>query len=196
MSGRARTSCLARLTLAALAGSLAAAGLGGCPLPQPLPELGRVDGGTVTPPRIVVDPSSLTPIDSVVRVSVACPLPGPRFELRAEVDDPNTTEAVDARWFVDYDPLAPSSTGAQALDSPPPVTAPATRRPVQPFVFAPPAYDPAAPVHVVELVVSNGFMPLGSPNAALPNRSAELGFEVQVYRWVFQYDPASQRCAD
>ena len=44
-------------------------------------------------------------------------------------------------------------------------------------------------LHVVELVVSNGFAPDPGP-AERPWRSPATNFETQVQRWVFHYVPA------
>jgi hypothetical protein len=64
-----------------------------------------------------------------------------------------------------------------------------TRRMVPTWTFAPygyPSYGGGSPtadgaLHIVELVVSNGFDPEGVPT----NRSPQPGFEIQLYRWVF-----------
>jgi hypothetical protein len=57
------------------------------------------------------------------------------------------------------------------------------------FSFVPWDFDlPTAHVHVVELTISNGFLPVGDPvpPGSLPNRTAAPGYEVQVFRWTFQ----------
>jgi hypothetical protein len=174
--------------LALAAASAAALALAACPLPQPLAEVARVNGGTVAPPRILLD--SVQPPDPRVLVGTACP-PGSSFTLSATVDDANTTEAVEARWFVDYD--AHSNSGVQAGSDVQPLEPNDTIRPVSPYVYLLPAYDGTTPLHIVELVVSNGFLPTGDPAAPLPNRSPADGFETQVYRWVLEYDAAG-RC--
>jgi len=179
----------ATTTLALATACAAALALAACPLPQPLAEVARVNGGTVAPPRILLD--SVQPPDPRVLVGTACPS-GSSFTLSATVDDANTTEVVEARWFVDYD--AQSNSGVAGLDPQvEPVQPDDTLRPVTPFVYVLPAFEAAAPVHVVELVVSNGFRPIGDPAAPLPNRSPLDGFETEVYRWVFEFSDTG-RC--
>ena len=170
--------------------------LAGCPIPQPLPDYPK--GQPVTPPRVVVSDTLAYP-DTVVQVPAGCAL-APSYPLSADLRDAITNETVAARWFVNYDPtrqpaftpqqddlVAGSSVGAQDT----------LRKLPRPFVFPPYQYAPAlgtgggdgaAPgaLHVVELVVSNGFDPAAeSAEAAQPYRTALIGFEVQVYRWVF-----------
>jgi hypothetical protein len=195
-----------------LAGALAALALAGCPLPQPLPDYPK---GTVTPPRIVMDAIMVdggkAAAQPIVFVPAGCGTPGtpgskPTYTLAAGLVDANTLEQVEARWFLDYlgghsvrgkpqqdDLVAPSQTTNDFTRSAPP------------YVFVP--YDHPAPaelgtftpdqngsfsdpriVHVVELVVSNGFDPSGTPAGAAadpPFRGPSPGFETQVYRWTF-----------
>lgn len=160
-----------------------------CPLPQPLPGVGQVDGG-VTPPRFLTD--TALPSGTVITYDPACP-PGSSFLVGADVKDENPEEAVEARWFVDYDPgppgYLPTNTPQWTKVSPPPADQTQTVRSFEPYPF-PTAFatppPPAAQVHVVEMVVSNGFRQLGEvPPAPLPNRAAASGFETQVYRWIF-----------
>jgi hypothetical protein len=177
----------------AVAVLLSGAGLlAGCPLPQPLAEISRVDGGSVAPPRILV--ATVLPAQTRIAVSRACTAT-PTFVLQAQVDDPDTVEQVEARWFVDYD----IATGAVGLAAPP-QTLPGTGDPavtVRPtpavYAYAVPAPDAANAAHVVELVVSNGFAPAGV-GVPLPNRTAADGFETQVFRWVFQHVDAGGTC--
>jgi hypothetical protein len=177
-----RRSRRARLAPAAGAAVLLALGAAGCPLPQPLAEVNRIDGGTVTPPRVVVE--TARPADTRLLV----PLAGcPGVQLSASVDDVDTVELVEARWFVDYDPATAFGIADNDL---PQALPPETRRPVRPFTFDVPPFDPATPLHVVELVVSNGF----APGTAPPRNRAPLpGFEIQVFRWAFGY-AATGRC--
>jgi hypothetical protein len=156
----------------------------GCPLPQPLPDVARIDGGAIAPPRVIVETAQ--PPDPVVFVRPDC-APGAAFTLTALLEDTNTSEQVIARWYTDYraDVLQfPLEQPVPAADDP---TNP--ERQVQPFVFVLPPSDPAVPVHVVELIVSNGFFPLSSDN--VQNRLAQAGFETSLYRWVFQYVAAT-----
>jgi hypothetical protein len=65
----------------------------------------------------------------------------------------------------------------------------------QPYIFpkfggGPGSGSEDGALHVVELVVSNGF-DLDGP---LPNRSPAPGFEIQLYRWVFVNRPAPVGC--
>ncbi len=180
---------------AALALLLGAA-LAGCPLPQVLPEYPTT--GAITPPRIVAD--SATPLDTVLLVDPACAA-APSYLLSASLVDENTIENVEVRWFVDYLP------GDQQREVPrrpiefiPPVDALTTLRTVTPWTFRPYDFDPGATeadrlafrqgggLHVVELVVSNGFQPDAGAGAR-PYRATEAGFETQVQRWVFHYAP-------
>jgi hypothetical protein len=119
----------------------------------------------------------------------SCPA-GSAFSISANVIDENTEEPIEVRWFVDYDP------GNQALRTPlqvetlpPPTDSKQYTRYPKPFVFIPWDFDrPTQRVHVVELTVSNGFLPVGAavPEGDLPNRTAAPGYEVQVFRWTFQ----------
>ncbi len=171
-----------------------AVGLAACPLPQPLASVSHIDGGTTkTPPRVEV--ASVVPGDALVRISPSCSTP-PVFSLAVSLVDDDTTEVVSARWFVDYATDQASSAPQFSEDVPGPEDPTLTTRALTPFRFRP--YDYGAPaalgVHVVELVVSNGFYPLFTDGLPLPNRTAEPGFETQVFRWAFQYDPASANC--
>ncbi len=177
--------------------------LAGCPIPQPLPEY---EAGTITPPRIVMDDSTsqiaypgtviLVPPDS-------CTTTAPGYALAAALVDENAGEPVSARWFVNYDPADPARNAPRQKDDIPGTntTPPQTRRTVPPFTFDPWASygtvggtgngtngkSPGA-VQIVELVVSNGFDPAGEPpgsGAPRPFRSPALGFETQMFRWVF-----------
>jgi hypothetical protein len=60
-----------------------------------------------------------------------------------------------------------------------------------PFPFHPTDFDrPIDRVHVVEMTISNGFLPVGAPvpPGSLPNRTAAPGYAVQIFRWTFQPD--------
>jgi hypothetical protein len=169
--------------------ALAALGLalGACPLPQPVPNVGRtVDGGAVT--TAIILPESAQPPDTTVLVKPDCPAPDAAFTLSATVEDTDTTDDVVARWFVDYRPeiLAGfvQEVGVPASGDPnDPLRA------IPPFTFRP--YDfgtPAVgvPLHVVEVAVSNNFLPVADPTPPR-QRAAPPPFQTQVYRWVFQY---------
>jgi hypothetical protein len=107
--------------------------------------------------------------------------------------------AVEARWFVDYKKDNAGRYAIQNLNGlrevPPDPDKNVLTRKVPSFPFHPYGYsvpaelagstDPKAPgvVHVVELVVSNGFVT--SPNAPEPNRTPAPTFEIQTYRWTF-----------
>ncbi len=184
----------------ALAG---AAALAGCPIPQPLPDY---PAGTVTPPRIVVE--GIANPGTVVLVPASCP-PGhePSTLLTATLIDVDTFERVVARWFVNYDPIDPGLRAIRQEDDIPGVdaTPPQTERAVPLFTFFP--YGSwgntiassgggsgrnEGAVQIVELVVSNGFDPAAvGPPVLLPNRTPLIGFETQVYRWVFMTVPQS-----
>jgi hypothetical protein len=95
---------------------------------------------------------------------------------------------VQARWTITFGPK--------------PIPAPSdgltTVRPVTPWTFQPYGFDPAGSeqafrdgggLHVVELVVSNGFAPQDDAAAAQPNRTTKANFQTQVFRWVFHYAP-------
>jgi len=179
------------LLLAAAALPLALA-LTACPIPQPLAEVARsTDGGTVSTPIILTD--TAVPPDTVVPVRTDCS-PAAQFTLSATVEDLDTSESVEARWFMDY------GTGHGLLledeESVPASEDPSDpRRLVTPVQFTPYAYGvpPAIGLHVVELVVSNGFLALSDPTPPL-QRAAAPPFVTQAYRWVFQYvDPSDPR---
>jgi hypothetical protein len=164
--------------------------LAACPLPQSVPS---VPAGSVTPPRIVED-ATLTPAGTTVPFDPTCPAAPQPFTVTATVADENFSEAVDYRWFVDYDPAVqpgymPLARGT--LD--PPTAEPFTLRPVKPdFVVRPADFTPASGTHVLELVVSNGFdqrpdleqgllpLPYRTPLSDAQNR-----YEVQSHKWVF-----------
>lgn len=174
------TGTVRRVSLALAASALAAALLAGCPLPQPLAEVARVDGGVISPPRIVTE--SAVPSDTIVFVSQGCT--AAVFSLGAEVEDVNTLEAVEARWFVDYQPAVPQIPLSQPV---PAADDPANPiRAVEAYPFDAIAWGSGVPLHVVELVVSNAFKPI-TPTDARQNHSAQDGFETAIYRWVFQY---------
>jgi hypothetical protein len=183
------------VTRLARAAMVAAVILAGCPLPQPLPDY--PEGEPVTPPRIVVDDTiRMVPHpETVVRVPAGCPN-APLYQLATSLRDAITNEDIVARWFVNYDPAnQPSVNPLFPQVIPPPDGGDQTLRATPTFEFPPYQYasvtgsgatsGPGA-LHVVELVVSNGFDPNSdSPSAPLPYRKPKLGFEVQVYRWVF-----------
>ena len=160
----------------------------GCPLPQPLPVVQRTGGPTVTPPRILVD--TALPGDAVVTVGSNCPSDS-TIAFSATVEDLNLDDTVEARWFVDYSlqKHAPNaSTFAQAAaDGTNPL------RELAPYRFLPAVEVADGKSHVVELVVSNGFQPQGTPGLALPDRSPAPGYETQVFRWFVVADPTG-RC--
>jgi len=165
--------------------------LAGCPLPQALPEFPST--GAITPPRITSD--TATPLDTVLEVAPNCPA-SPVFTLSAKLVYENTIGNAEARWFVDYLP------GDQQREAPRlpaeiirPVDDLTTVRAVTPWDFRPYDFDAggqafrdAGGLHVVELVVSNGFE-AGAGSGPRPFRSTEAGFETQVQRWVFHYAP-------
>ena len=170
---------------------LAAAALllaAGCPLPQSVPS---VPPGSVTPPRIVED-SSLAPFATTVPFDPTCAV-AQGFTVKATVADENFSEAVEYRWFVNYDPAnqgrwTPLARGT--LD--PPTAEPFTLRPVPDFVVYPADF---APPVVVELVISNGFelcpppSPVPPQPCRTPQTTAQNTYEVQSHKWVFVPTP-------
>ena len=109
---------------------------------------------------------------------------------------------MEARWFVDYRPDQGSRYAIQnpIREVPPDPDPLVLERQVPAFTFLPYGFPPPAElgsfaswsapgvVHVVELVVSNGFDP--SPTAPEPNRTpavtdGDARFEIQTDRWVF-----------
>ncbi len=183
-----RAALLAACALA-VAGTLAA-----CPLPQPLAEVARTaDGGSVSTPIIL--PDTAQPADTVVLVRNDCG-PAAQFTLSATVEDVDTDESVEARWFLDW---RPDATGLVADDSVPASGDPSNpQRLLAPFVFRPFALKRTTPpLDVVEVVVSNSFLPLADPTQPF-QRAAAPPFVTQSHRWVFQYvDPATvgARCS-
>jgi hypothetical protein len=182
-----------RAAAGALAAAVAAATLAGCFIPQPLPGVGDVSGTPITPPRIVTESAhpemALTPYGPPAR----CP-GGAAFLVEASIIDENATEPVEVRWFVDYEPDNQARrTPLQVQTLPPPTVEPVYLREPDPFPFHPSDFDqPAEQVHVVEMCISNGFLPVGAPvpPGSLPNRTAAPGYAVQVFRWTFEPDPA------
>jgi hypothetical protein len=176
-----------RVPLAARGAALAlAAALAACPLPQPLPEY--PDAGTIPPPRIRMD--AATPDATVLHVSTGC-TPNPLYTLSASIVDDNTVEGVLARWFVDYDPtIATAYDPVLEVTIPPPEDGVSRVRAVPPWTVDAYQLVPAAPgdLHVVELVVSNGFAAEQSPPVTpRPYRTPAPNFETQAFRWVFHY---------
>ncbi len=182
----------ARLPRAPLAALLL---LAACPLPQTVPS---VPPGSVTPPRIleaVSRPSAtsptLTTAGTTVAFDPAC-LTAQPFTVTVTVADENFSEAVDYRWFVDYSPIDPNRYNylPQSGQLDPPVQEPFTLRPVPDLTLFRPASYGNATLHVLELVVSNGFdksadqaalpLPYRTPLSAAQNR-----YEVQSHKWVF-----------
>ncbi len=180
------------VALAVLGAAVAAAAA--CPLPQPIPGVTRIDGGTITPPRIAV--SSAQPSGTIIYYDPAfCGVKGtPGFTLGASVVDQNTDEVIDVRWFLDYDqtqatvyPWGPEQQ-LPAPNDPEQFTRAVTPRTfnpeLEPFIVNP------SPPHVVELVVTNG----GFTDTPLPNRSPSGGYEVEIFRWVFAPRTGSGVC--
>jgi hypothetical protein len=171
--------------------------LAGCPLPQPLPDY---PAGTITPPRILATTTTRSS-DAFIPVPAGCTT-SPRYDLDARIFYPSNV-AVEARWFVDYNKNESSRYAIQNTNREVPADEnPAIlERTVPTFVFHPYGYPPAAELglpsadpkaqgvlHVVELVVSNGFDP--NPGIPEPNRTAAVTdaaarFEIQTFRWVF-----------
>lgn len=186
-----------RSTVAAVATAVA---LAGCPLPQPLPTY---PAGTITPPRILsatttAGVESITPVPSGCAAAPSYPLDATIFYQESVI--------LEARWFVDYRPDVQSRWNIQnsTREVPPNPDALVLDRPVPTFTFSPygfppppelgtfPDYKSPGIVHVVELVVSNGFAAEGSPEyAQQPNRApgttpdGASQFEIQTYRWIF-----------
>jgi hypothetical protein len=186
---------LRRVSLAAL---LLAAG---CPLPQSVPSVPP----TVTPPRILEDVSrpsatstTLTTAGTATSFDPTCAT-AQAFTITATVADTNIEEAVGYRWFVDYDPVDPfrhaPRPGSGQLN--PPSQEPFTLRPVPNFLVTPASFPAiyATGIHVLELVVSNGFDQRPEPDQSalpLPYRTPLTGtqnYEVQSHKWVFVPSP-------
>ncbi len=189
-----------RISVAAIAMTLA---LSGCPLPQPLPTY---PAGTVTPPRILTESTAASAgVNSLVAVPAGC-ANAPSYALDARIFYQESV-TVEARWFVDYKTDVQSrSTVRNTLTAvPPDPNALVLERQVPRFTFQPYGFPPAtelgpaianlpsdAPgiVHVVELVVSNGFA-TNPQDEQQPNRTPATTadgtshFEIQTYRWVF-----------
>ena len=192
-----------------LAALSAVAALAGCPIPQPLSEY---PAGTVTPPRILTG-TPTRDAEGIIPVPANCPGPAPQYDLGARVFYQQPTHGIRARWFVDYrKDLQPRYTPLGDFDVPRDPDPNVLERTVPPFTFRPYEFAPAAElgipsgappyaspglVHVVELVVSNGFDPDAT---AEPNRTPALvpggstRFEIQTYRWVFVTAPVTPGC--
>ncbi len=187
--------------------SLAAVGIAlalvGCPLPQPLPTY---PAGTVTPPRILAA-STTSGVNSIIPVPAACAT-APSYDLDATIYYQDSV-TVEARWFVDYRTDVAFRTNIQntTRQVPPDPNALVLERAVPTFTFQPYGYSPpdelklgavppsaAGILHVVELVVSNGFAE-APEDAQQPNRTPlktadGSQFEIQTYRWTFVNVPA------
>lgn len=168
--------------------------LAGCPIAQPLVEISKT---RVPPPRIIND-ATLTPAGTFTPYDPTCPT-AQSFPVAAVLGDDNTEDVDDYRWFADYRPdlqsrYLPLDQGTLG----PPAAPPLDRRPVPAFTFRPADFDAGTPAtHVLELVVSNGFVP-GDQTAqealALPYRTPDPLHEVQAFRWVFVPVPGSGGC--
>lgn len=181
---------------------LLAAPLGaGCPIPQAVPEYPK--GSPITPPRIVAE--SAVPQATLIRVPIDCVDPDWSIDLSAVLVDEDIAEPVEARWFVDYLPDVPQRVAYLQRDIIGPIpqadaNRPNTARAIPAFRFYP--YDTFPPpeqgsgltskspgvIHVVELVLSNGFWtdpPAGETQFTMPRRTPLPGFETQVFRWTF-----------
>ena len=183
-------------------------GLAGCPIPQPLPDY---PAGTITPPRILMDPLVGDGFP-IVFVPANCVTTAPSYPLSLQIADTNTIESVEARVFVNYDAryttnftpirdyiVPPNSDTTDLIRNVPAASASPAY-----FEFLPYDYPPApgtpdvnhgtAPfpepnlLRVVEFVVSNGF---ASSSVAPPYRAPAPTYETQVYRWVFLSVPES-----
>lgn len=159
--------------------------LAGCPIPQPLVEISKTK---VPPPRIIND-ATLTPAGTTQVYDPTCPV-AKSFSVAAVLGDDNTEDVDDYRWFADYQPTVQSRYLPLAEGTlGPPTAAPLDRRPVPAFAFRPADFDAGTPAtHVLELVVSNGFMPGDQAQQemlALPYRTPDSLHEVQAFRWVF-----------
>jgi hypothetical protein len=175
--------------------------LAGCPIPQSLPEYPST--GKIAPPRLLADVT--TPPETSIEVAPDCLATAgaePSYVLHTELVDENTLEVVEARWFVDYLPGSQAREvprASELIEGPPDGLS--TVRAVQDFTFRPYGFDPQGSaqafrdgggIHVVELVVSNGFAPEpepGQPALARPWRTPLPQFETQLLRWVFHYAP-------
>jgi hypothetical protein len=174
---------VSRRAAAAAAALAATAALLGCPIPQPVNEYPNATA--IPPPRILMD--GVKPAGPVLWVKADCPAPAV-FTLSASINDDNTIEAVSYRWFLDYDGAGPPACNPVLGSG---VVQPAANggpvRVVPPLAFD--AVGSLAPqpgdVHVVELVLSNGFV---DPSAGTCLwRTPQPNFETQTYRWVFRY---------
>ncbi len=173
---------------AALAAGLAAAlALSGCPLPQPVNSY--PNAAAIPPPRILMDGAQ--PAGTFVYVKADCASATATFTLSASIDDTNTAEAVGYRWFVDYAPSQPACNPLPYYGVVQPPANGSTVRTIPPVDFDAYAYPHAAgDLHVVELVVSNGFVDPNDRN--VPGwpctwRTPQQNFETQFYRWLFAY---------
>ena len=187
-----------RPSVAALAIALL---LSGCPLPQPLPTY---PANSVTPPRILAA-TTTSGVQSIITVPANCATP-PSYALDATVFYQETV-SIEARWFVDYRTDVASRYAIQNPDRqvPPNPNSTILVRPVPTFTFQPYGYplpdelsgnfavqpSPAdkGVLHVVELVVSNGFASApadaAQPNRTPANDTAGNPYEIQTYRWTF-----------
>ncbi|HZY02319.1 MAG TPA: hypothetical protein VFF02_02380, partial [Anaeromyxobacteraceae bacterium] len=187
---------MTRPRLAAAALLLAA----GCPLPQSVPS---VPPGSVTPPRIVEDASRPSATDSALTTAGTTTSYDPGcanpqiFAISTAVADENFFEVVTYRWFVDYDPIDPLRYAPRPESSQlqPLTQEPFTPRPVPVFSITPASFPPSlgSGLHVLELVVSNGFdQSTDQASLPLPYRTPITGaqtYEVQSHKWVFVPSP-------
>jgi hypothetical protein len=179
---------------ATAAALLALAALPACPVPQPVAEYPAT--GVVPPPQLLMD--EVTPIDTVIYVN-ATGCASAVYTLSTSLVYADTTKAITARWFVDYDTSQQNSTVRQQDDVPVDGGAPdPTIRVVPSFAFDAYGWLPttAGSLHVVEVVVSNGFAqdPVPLPAGWRPNRTPSSQFQTQTYRWVFSYVATGGTC--
>lgn len=145
----------------------------------------------MTPPRIVAE--TARPRAALIKIPAGCAT-APAEILSADIVYGAVNEPLKARWFVNYDPS--DQLRRDPVESPVEIptvpqldpNAPDTTRSIRDWKFQPYVFGTAVgTVHVVELVVSNGFHPYPEqpPIMPFPNRTPIDGFETQVYRWVF-----------
>ena len=169
----------------------AAALVGACPLPQPLPGVGTVDAGVIAAPPFVETSTAVPTLPATAYGPPSACGGGADFVVSASVVDYNTTEQDEVRWFLDYDPT--TQVGINLFYGPELLPAPSNAtvivRVPSPVHFRPSDYDTAVPrSHVLEMAVSNGFQPVTtepSLDGGMPNVEPAPGYGVQVFRWTF-----------
>ena len=163
-------------------GLLVAAMAGGCILPPPV----SIEQGTNQRPIVLTE--QVKPAAASVDLNLNCS----RCTFTLQTDDPDQTDTVSTRWFLDYDDGNIDPIGF--FDAPPaggsfrsPINYPLDLQ--QRF----PRQSDEGTTHTLDVVLSDrGFADSGQPL----NRSVPAGAGVSTFRWTVKLERRGTRCDD